>query len=309
MPLVVSKTESLPAYQYLEEERVPLIRKDRAEHQDIRPLEIGILNLMPTAAKQATELQFLRLLANTPLQINTHLLYFDRHESKSAKDHLDKFYKRFSEIKKQGLDGLIITGANLEEFAFEDVYYWEELREIITWADENVTSTIYSCWASHAGLKIHYGLDREDLGKKMFGVYPHIVHRDNNSPFLKSMDDLVDVPYSRWMGISRDQVNDISDLDILMECEESGIHLLASKNGKRVFVQGHPEYDRETLKTEYDRDVQKGIKIEVPKNYFPDDDPTKEPKRTWVSNGQTFYSNWINHIYQTTNVDIKKPSM
>jgi homoserine O-succinyltransferase len=309
MPLIVSSSESLPAYKVLAEERVPIIRKGVAMQQDIRPLNIGILNLMPTAAKEVTEIQYLRMLANSPLQINPYLVYFDNHRSESAAVHLDKFYRKFSEIKKIGLDGLIITGANLEHYEFTQVHYWDEFKDFVLWVDEHVTSTIYGCWASHAGLYIHYGVERVNLGTKRLGIYSHKVHREHNSMLTASMDDFVNIPYSRWTGIPAAAISSIEDLEILIESETAGIHLVSSKNGRRVFVQGHPEYDRETLAKEYKRDLEKGIEVSMPENYFENNDPSRPPCCNWMANAQVFYSNWINYIYQNTHYDPLKPLM
>ena len=309
MPIIVSHSESLPAYKVLEQERVPIIRKHRAEQQDIRPLNIGILNLMPTAAKEATEIQYLRILANTPLQINPYLVYFDNHKSASAGEHLEKFYRKFSEIKEIGLDGLIITGANLEHYEFGQVYFWDEFKDFVLWADQYVTSTIYGCWASHAGLYIYYGVERVTLGTKRLGIYPHRVHREHGSILTQSMDDFVDIPYSRWTGIPSSVVASIDDLQILVESETAGIHLISSRDGRRVFVQGHPEYDRATLAREYSRDIEKGIEVNLPENYFLNNDPSQQPRCAWMANAQVFYSNWINFIYQNTNYDPLKQFM
>lgn len=309
MPLIVSHSEQLPAFRRLEQDRVPIIRRSRAEQQDIRPLNVGLLNLMPTAAKEATEIQYFRLLANTPLQINPYLVYFDKHKSQSSADHLDRFYRRFSEIKEIGLDGLIITGANLEHYAFEDVYYWDEFKDLILWADAHVTSTIYGCWASHAGLYVHYGVERVTLGTKRLGIYSHRVHREHGSILTQNMDDVVDIPYSRWTGIPSATVASIDDLQILVESENAGIHLISSRDGRRVFVQGHPEYERDTLKKEYERDLKAGVDIHMPENYFPENNPEREPRCTWIANAQVFYTNWINYIYQNTHYDPLKPLM
>ncbi|MEQ9822897.1 MAG: homoserine O-succinyltransferase [Puniceicoccaceae bacterium] len=309
MPLIVSHREALPAFRVLEQERVPLIPQSRAERQDIRPQNIGILNLMPTAAKEATEIQYLRLLARSPLQINPYLVYFDNHKSASAGDHLERFYVKFSEIKEIGLDGLIITGANLEHYEFEQVRYWEEFKDFVLWADAHVTSTIYGCWASHAGLYIHYGIKRVNLGTKRLGVFPHRVHHEHGCMLTQSMDDDVNIPYSRWTGIPTEAVANVEDLQILIESETAGTHLIASQNGRRVFVQGHPEYDRDTLGNEYRRDIAMGIPVEMPQNYFPDNDPSKQPRCSWLANAQVFYSNWINFIYQNTHFDPLKPLM
>ena len=307
MSLIIDK--KLPAFEHLPDAAVLEISPERAEQQDIRPLEIGILNLMPSAVVERTELQLLRLLANTPLQIRPTFAYFDDHKSTSKQAHFDTFYKTLSEVRHSGLDGLIVTGANLEEHAFEDVLYWKELTGFLDWAKQNITSTIFSCWAVHAGLYHHYGIRPKTYEKKQFGIFPHRVLHESGSPFLTSMDDEILVPHSRWKGIEKDDIADFEELEALIESADVGPHLIVGRSGRELYLQGHPEYDRGDIAGEYFRDKEKGIVINPPQNYFPDNDETKTPLRNWSANGQVFYSNWINWVYQTTNVDVKKPLM
>jgi homoserine O-succinyltransferase len=307
MALIVNK--KLPAFAYLKREQVFEISTERARKQDIRPLEIGILNLMPGAVVERTEVQLLRLLANTPLQIRPTFVYFDKHKSTSKQGHFDAFYKTLSEVKARGLDGLIITGANLEEHAFEDIHYWKELTKFLDWAKRHVTSTIFSCWAVHAGLYHHHGIRPQKYKKKKFGIFPHRVNHESNSPLLLSMDDCVFIPHSRWRGVAARDVARHKELEILIDNKELGPHLIAGRKGREIYMQGHPEYDREDIAGEYFRDKAKGLSINPPLNYFPGGDETKTPLKNWSANGQVFYSNWINWVYQTTNVDMKKPLM
>ncbi len=307
MSLIIDK--KLPAFEHLPDAAVLEISPERAEQQDIRPLEIGILILMPSAVVERTELQLLRLLANTPLQIRPTFAYFDDHKSTSKQAHFDTFYKTLSEVRHSGLDGLIVTGANLEEHAFEDVLYWKELTGFLDWAKQNITSTIFSCWAVHAGLYHHYGIRPKTYEKKQFGIFPHRVLHESGSPFLTSMDDEILVPHSRWKGIEKDDIADFEELEALIESADVGPHLIVGRSGRELYLQGHPEYDRGDIAGEYFRDKEKGIVINPPQNYFPDNDETKTPLRNWSANGQVFYSNWINWVYQTTNVDVKKPLM
>ena len=307
MPLIVNK--KLPAYDKLKKELISEISTDRARAQDIRPLEIGILNLMPSAVVERTEIQLLRLLANTPLQIRPTFIYFDRHKSKSSQDHFDAFYKTISAVKKKGLDGLIVTGANLEEYDFEEVLYWKEIVDFFDWAHIHVTSTIFSCWATHAALFHRYGIRPHVYKEKKFGIFKHVVHHEKLSPFLAGMDDEVMIPHSRWRGFEIKDVVGKKDLQVLIESKDAGAHLMIGRKGREVYVQGHPEYDRNDIAGEYFRDKAKGIKIKSPANYFPKDNDNNVPVKNWGANGQVFYSNWINWVYQNTNVDIKKPLM
>jgi len=307
MALIIDK--KLPAFAYLKREQVAEISTERAEKQDIRPLEIGILNLMPGAVVERTEIQLLRLLGNTPLQIRPSFIYFDTHKSNSKQDHFDAFYRPIAQVKQRGLDGLIITGANLEDSAFEDVYYWKELVEFLDWARTRVTSTIFSCWATHAKLYHQYGIKPHAYKKKKFGIFLHQVCHETESPFIAGMDDEVLIPHSRWRGVERKDLKGEKDFEILIESKEVGPHLIVGRKGREIYVQGHPEYDRSDIAQEYFRDKAGGIAINRPLNYFPKGDETKTPLKNWGANGQVFYSNWINWVYQTTNVDVKKPLM
>jgi len=307
MPLIVNK--KLPAYDKLKKELVSEISTERAKQQDIRPLEIGILNLMPSAVVERTELQMLRLLANTPLQIRLTFIYFDIHKSKSNQDHFNSFYKTIAEVKKSGLDGLIVTGANLEEYDFEEVLYWSEIIKFFDWARKNVTSTIFSCWAVHAALYHQYKIRPLVYEQKRFGIFPHRVYHELHPVLLAGVDDEMMVPHSRWRGVERRELTKKKELQILIESAEVGPHLIVGRKGREVYMQGHPEYDRNDIAGEYFRDKAKGIKVDPPKNYFPDNDKDKVPTKNWGANGQVFYANWINWVYQMTNVDVKKPLM
>jgi homoserine O-succinyltransferase/O-acetyltransferase len=289
----------LPAKEIFEKENIFLMGKNRALHQDIRPLRIGILNLMPL--KIDTETQLLRMLSNTPLQIETELIQLSSHISKNTSDaHLKVFYKKFAEIKNQRLDGLIITGAPVEHLRFEDVDYWEELKEIIEWSEKNVISTLYICWAAQAGLYLHYGINKYTLNKKIFGVFEHKVV-NKKSPLMRGFDDVFLVPHSRHTEILEKDIKKIKDLEILSLSKEAGVHIVATKDGSKIFVTGHSEYDSHTLKNEYERDYKKGLKINLPQNYFPDNNPKKLPVVNWRSHAFLLYSNWLNYyVYQTT---------
>jgi len=307
MTLIIDK--KLPAYSYLEREQVLEMATDEAERQDIRPMEIGILNLMPSAVVERTEVQLLRLLANTPLQIRPTFIYFDTHKSRSKQDHFDEFYKTISEVKEAGLDGLIITGANLEDRAFEDVHYWKELTALMDWAHESVTSTIYSCWAAQAKLYHEYKISPHTYKEKMLGIFQHQARHETGSPFLSGMDDEMAIPHSRWRGAEAKDFARRDEFQILIDSKEAGPHLVIGRGGREVYTQGHPEYYRNDIAEEYSRDKSAGITNCAPRNYFPKGDETKTPMRNWSANGQVFYSNWINWVYRTTNVDIKKPLM
>ena len=307
MALIIDK--KLPAFGYLKREQVSEISTEQAEKQDIRPLEIGILNLMPPAVVERTEIQLLRLLANTPLQIRPTFVYFDIHKSRSKQNHFDTFYRPIGEVKKRGLDGLIITGANLEDRPFEDVYYWKELTKFFDWARGHVTSTIYSCWASQAYLYHQYGIAPHTYKQKRFGIFPHQVHHESGSPLVLGMDDEILIPHSRWRGFERKDFKGKEDFEILIENKEVGPHLIVGRKGREVYLQGHPEYDRSDIAQEYFRDKKGGIKINKPEHYFPGGNERRTPLKNWGANGQVFYANWINWVYQTTNVDVKKPLM
>ncbi|WP_018247600.1 homoserine O-acetyltransferase MetA [Orenia marismortui] len=291
--------DNLPAAEILENENIFVMKESRAYHQDIRALKILILNLMPL--KEVTETQLLRLLGNTPLQVDVVLLHPDSHESKNTtEEHLSNFYKTFDEIKDQKFDGMIITGAPVEQLDFEEVDYWEELTEIMDWKVHNVTSTLHICWASQAGLYYHYGIPKYPLEEKLFGVFEHTIN-NKKIKLLRGFDNNFLVPQSRHTEVRREDIEKVSELQILAESEEAGVYIVASKNGRDIFVTGHSEYDPYTLQWEYERDRNKGLEIAVPKNYYPEDDPSKEPLVNWKSHAHLLFSNWLNYyVYQQT---------
>jgi len=293
--------DALPAAQILAEENIFVIPEDRALHQDIRPLRIAILNLMP--AKVVTETQLLRLIGNTPLQIEAVLLCTATYKPKRFVEHLQTFYRTFDTVRHERFDGLIITGAPLEHMDFEEVHYWEELKEILDWAKTHVFSTFLICWAAQVGLYHYYGVPKYQLAKKTFGVFPHRV-LNRFSMLVRGFDDVFYVPHSVNSGIRYEDVEACSDLEILCDSPEAGIYLVASKNGRRVFVMGHSEYDADTLGAEYWRDVNKGVPVEIPKNYYEEDDPDKEPQVSWRGHGHLLFSNWLNFVYQETPYDL-----
>lgn len=297
MPIKIA--DNLPAKKILEKENIFIMTEKRASHQDIRPLRIGILNLMPT--KITTETQLLRLLGNTPLQIEAVFLQTESYESKNTStEHLEEFYKTFSSVKHKKFDGLIITGAPVEQMPFEEIDYWQELIQIMEWAKHNVYSTLFICWGAQAGLYYHYNIPKYTLGKKVFGVFPHNVNI-KHTKLLRGFDDIFFAPHSRHTEIKREDIEKCSNLSILSESDEAGIYIVASKDGREIFVTGHSEYDPLTLKYEYDRDIEKGLSIEVPKNYYPDNDPSKTPIVRWKSHANLLFSNWLNyHVYQET---------
>ena len=297
MPIKIP--DNLPAVETLNNENIFVMTEDRAFHQDIRPLRIAILNLMPT--KITTETQLVRLLGNTPLQVEIDLLNPKTHESKNtSEEHLMTFYKSFDEVKDQKFDGLIITGAPVEQMKFEEVDYWDELKEIMDWSTHNVYSTLHICWGAQAGLYYHYNIPKYDLNGKMFGVFPHKATK-KNVKLLRGFDDEFYVPHSRHTEIRKEDIENNKDLTLLAESDESGIYLVEAKGGRQIFVSGHSEYDPLTLKSEYDRDVAKGLDIKVPKNYYPQDDPTKEPLVKWRSHANLLFCNWLNYyVYQET---------
>ncbi len=297
MPLNIS--DNLPAVKILEKENIFVMRETRAVHQDIRPLQILIFNLMPT--KITTETQILRLLSNTPLQVEITLINTRLHQSKNTpQQHLDEFYQTFDDISVHKYDGLIITGAPIEHLQFEEVDYWEEMLKIMDWADKHVTSTLFICWASQAGLYHHYGIPKYMMGEKMFGVYSHKIY-DRTNVLLRGFDDEFFAPHSRYTEVRKEDILKVKDLEILADSEEAGIYLVASKDMKRVFVTGHSEYDPLTLNSEYERDVAKGLDIKIPKNYFQNDDPQKPPLVKWRSHANLLFSNWLNYcVYQVT---------
>ncbi len=305
MPIRIS--QGLPAYKILINENIFVMPDDVAEHQDIRALKIAVLNLMPK--KIETETQFLRLLSNTPLQVDVDFLYVESHISKNTSlSHLNTFYRTFSEVKDKKYDGFIITGAPVEHLDFEEVDYWEEVCSIMEWTKTNVYSTMHICWGAMAGLYYHYGVPKHELKEKMFGVFPHKILR-KNTQLLKGFDDDFLVPHSRNMEILREDIEKIPQLRITSESEQAGVYIVSNKNKRQYFITGHSEYDRNTLAQEYFRDVEKGLDIKVPFNYFPDDDPSKRPLCKWRGQANLMFSNWLNYcVYQRTPYDINKIS-
>jgi homoserine O-succinyltransferase len=295
---------SLPAAKVLENENIFVMFEDRAYHQDIRPLNIAILNLMPT--KITTETQILRLIGNSPLQVNATLLRPKNHNSKhTPEEHLVTFYKYFEEVKNQKFDGLIITGAPVEQLDFHQVDYWTELEEIMDWSNHNVFCTLYLCWGAQAGLYHHYGIQKYPLNEKMFGVFPHSVNKKNVKLF-RGFDDVFYVPHSRHTEIRRSDVEKVSGLQILSESQQAGVYIVASKDDRRIFVTGHCEYDPLTLKYEYDRDIAKGLPIKLPQNYYLNDNPNSNPLVKWRGHANLLFSNWLNYyVYQETPYELK----
>ena len=293
----------LPAAAQLQQENIFVMPQDRAIQQDIRPLEIVLLNLMPT--KIATEPHLSRLLGNTPLQVNLELMHTSTHKSKNvSEEHLLSFYKSFDEVKHRKFDGMVITGAPVEKMAFEEVDYWEELCQIMEWSKTNVHSTFHICWGAQAGLYYHYGIQKHPLPEKLFGVYPHKADY-KRAILLRGFDDEFYVPHSRHTTVVREDIEDVWDLRIIASSEEAGVYAVQTKGGRQIFVTGHSEYDPETLKTEYLRDKNLGLPISVPKNYFPNDDDTKDPIVRWRGHANLLFSNWLNYfVYQTTPYDI-----
>ncbi|MBQ8209561.1 MAG: homoserine O-succinyltransferase [Clostridia bacterium] len=301
MPIKI--TNELPAKAFLEKENVFVMAEDRANSQDIRPLKILIVNLMPT--KVETETQLLRLLSNTPLQVDIELLQMATHTSvNTSQEHLTKFYKTFDEIKNDKFDGMIVTGAPVEHMEFEEVDYWEELCTVFEWAKTNVYSTFNICWGAQAALYYYYGLKKYPLEKKMFGIFEH-KPLDLYHPLMRGLDDIYYVPQSRHTEIRMDDIAKIKDLQVLSYSEKAGVHLLSDMNCRNFFSTGHSEYDADTLAKEYFRDKNKGLDIQIPYNYFPDDDPTKSPVIKWRSTGVLLFTNWLNYfVYQRTPYDL-----
>ncbi|MCL1914165.1 MAG: homoserine O-succinyltransferase [Eubacteriaceae bacterium] len=289
----------LPAKDILTSENIFVMTTMRAETQDIRPLRIGIVNLMPT--KIVTETQLLRLIGNTPLQIDVVLIHMKSHESKNtAKEHLLEFYTTFSEIRGRKFDGLIITGAPVEMLPFEEVDYWDELVEIMEWAQVNVTSTVYICWGAQAALYHFHGINKHELPRKCFGVFEH-KSLNKTSKLMRGFDDRFFVPHSRHTTVLREDIEKVPGLEILSESDESGVYIVEAGGGKSIFVTGHSEYDGDTLKNEYLRDIAKGMDMHVPKNYFEDDDPQKDVQIKWRAHSNLLFSNWLNYyVYQET---------
>lgn len=301
MPIKVPNL--LPAREVLENENIFVMNEIRAEHQDIRPLRIAILNLMPT--KIVTETQILRLLSNTPLQIDITFLQTESYTSKNTSpEHLGAFYKNFSDVKNQKFDGLIITGAPVENLEFEEVVYWKELCEILDWSRTNVHSAMFICWAAQAALYHKYGIQKYPTSKKIFGIFQHEIHKSSH-PIVRGFDECFYAPHSRHSEVRREDIIKCQKLDIISESDQAGIYIVASKNNRYFFVTGHPEYDYDTLSKEYFRDVDKGMNIELPYNYFPDDNPKMTPLNKWRSHAHLLYSNWLNYfVYQETPFNI-----
>ena len=300
MPIKIQS--DLPVKEILERENIFVMDENRALHQDIRAISIGILNLMPL--KQDTELQILRSLSNTPIQVDVSFIMVSSHESThTSMSHLNKFYQTFDEVKHQNFDGFIITGAPVEQMEYEEVDYWEELCEIMEWSKTHVTSTLHLCWGAQAGMYYHYGIKKHMLDKKMFGVYSHKV-RNRRVPLVRGFDDLFYAPHSRHTEIRREDIEKYPELTILAESDEAGIFLVANQDGTQIFVMGHPEYDRFTLHNEYMRDKNKGLPIEVPVNYYPNNDCEQKPLLEWRAHGNLLYFNYLNYyVYQQTPYD------
>ena len=303
MPIKIPN--SLPATSVLEGENIFVITESRAISQDIRPLHILLLNLMPT--KVATETQLARVLGNTPLQVELELLQVKSHESKNvSQDHMLVFYKTFDQVRDNKYDGMVITGAPVEHLAFEQVDYWDELCQIMAWSKSHVHSTFHICWGAQAGLYYHYGIPKLPLEKKLFGVFPHRVER-KSSILFRGFDDVFMVPHSRHTTILRRDVEAVGALKILASSEEAGIYAMATDQGRQVFITGHSEYDADTLEKEYLRDKNAGLPIEVPKNYYPGDDDTQPPRMSWRAHANLLYSNWLNYfVYQNTPYDLNE---
>ena len=303
MPIKIQS--DLPAKAELEEENIFVMDENRAISQNIRPLEIIVLNLMPI--KQDTELQLLRGLSNTPLQIDVTFLQMSSHVSKNTSaSHIKKFYQTFEEIKNNNYDGMIITGAPVEKLEFGEVNYWDELITVMEWSKKHVTSTIHICWGAQAGLYYHYGIKKELLPKKLSGVYKHRV-MNRKEPLVRGFDDVFMAPHSRYTQASRQQILDNPRLKVLADSDEAGIYIVLGDGGKEIFVMGHPEYDRLTLDQEYKRDIDKGIEPDLPVNYYPDDDCNRKPLLSWRSHANNLYTNWLNYyVYQITPYDLNE---
>ena len=301
MPIRVQN--DLPVKEILEQENIFVMDEHRAMHQDIRPIKIGLLNLMPL--KEDTELQILRSLSNTPLQVDVIFVNVSSHESKNTStSHLNKFYVPFKEIKNQRFDGFIITGAPVEQMPFEEVDYWEELKEIMEWTKTHVTSTMHLCWGAQAGLYYHYGIDKVQLDEKLFGVFKHRV-LNRKIPLVRGFDDVFLAPHSRHTDVPVAKIREDERLMILAESEKAGAFLTMAQDGRQIFVMGHPEYDRVTLDKEYKRDKMKGLPIQIPENYYENDDDTQKPLLTWRATANNLYTNWLNYyVYQVTPYDM-----
>lgn len=303
MPLNIP--DKLPSVEVLEKENIFVMKETQAVQQDIRPLRLVILNLMPLKIK--TETHLLRLLSNTPLQVEIDLLHTKDHISKNTPiEHLQSFYKTFDEVKDQKFDGLIITGAPVEQLEFEDVNYWEELKRILDWSEKNVTSTFCICWGAQAALYHFYGIPKYPLKDKMFGVYNHTIDK-TDTPLIRGYDEVFQAPHSRHTEVRREDILKNSKLEIISESEKAGVYIVIGQSGKQVFVTGHSEYDPTTLLEEYQRDLEKGEDIQIPENYFIDNDPKNEPRVRWKSHANLLFSNWLNYyVYQATPYNIEE---
>ncbi|WP_122642993.1 homoserine O-acetyltransferase MetA [Luxibacter massiliensis] len=301
MPIRVQN--DLPVKEILEQENIFVMDEYRAAHQDIRPISIGLLNLMPL--KEDTELQILRSLSNTPLQVDVTFVRVKSHVSKNTStSHIYKFYETFDSIRDRKFDGFIITGAPVEQMPFEEVDYWEELKSIMDWTASNVTSTLHLCWGAQAGLYYHYGIDKVQLPQKMFGVFRHHV-RNRKIPLVRGFDDIFYAPHSRHTTVPSELLKKDARITILADSDEAGVFLCMAKDGREIFVMGHPEYDRVTLDTEYKRDKGKGLDIQIPANYYPDNNPDNRPELVWRSHANNLYTNWLNYyVYQVTPYDM-----
>jgi homoserine O-succinyltransferase len=301
MPIKIQK--GLPAQKILEEENIFVMDEDRAMTQNIRPLQILILNLMPL--KEEAETQLLRALSNTPIQVDCTFLMMQTHKSKNtSQSHLNKFYVHFDDIKEKKFDGMIITGAPIEQYEFEEIHYWEELCKMMEWSKTHVTSTLHICWGSQAGLYYHYGIKKFPMKQKLSGIYTHeVLHK--KTPLVRSLDDYIYCPHSRNTEVHEEDIVACKDLQILAKSKEAGVLLIMNNSGSQIFIQGHPEYDRYTLAQEYKRDTNKGMHPKIPIHYFPNDDPNERPVLSWRNFSNTLYANWLNfYVYQNTPYDL-----
>ena len=301
MPIRVQN--DLPVKEILEQENIFVMDEYRAAHQEIRPISIGLLNLMPL--KEDTELQILRSLSNTPLQVDVTFVRMTSHVSKNTStSHIYKFYEPFEEIKNRKFDGFIITGAPVEQMAFEEVDYWDELTEIMEWTKTNVTSTLHLCWGAQAGIYYHYGINKTMLSKKLSGVYRHRV-RNRKIPLVRGFDDVFMAPHSRHTEVPQQLLEEDDRITILADSLQAGVFLCMAQEGRQIFVMGHSEYDRMTLDAEYKRDIGRGLNPQIPENYYPDDDPENKPVLTWRAHANSLYTNWLNYyVYQVTPYDL-----
>ena len=303
MPLTLP--DRLPAIELLKAENIFVMGSERARHQDIRPLRIAILNLMPL--KITTETDLVRILSNSPLQLEIHLMKVKAHTSKNTPvEHMRAFYRDFEVMRQEKFDGFIITGAPLEHLDYEDVSYWDEIMEIFDWSRTNVTSTLYICWAAQAGLYHHYGIPKYPLEKKMFGIFPQQI-LDPTLPIFRGFDDQFNMPHSRHTELRREDIVANSDLTLIAESEESGVGMVMARGGREFFITGHSEYSPLTLDTEYHRDLSKGLSIEKPQHYYEADDPTRRPNVTWRGHGTLLFTNWLNYyVYQETPYNLEE---